>query len=33
MESKTPLVPFQAESLIMISGPTGSGKPTLHIGY
>ena len=26
MESKTPLVPFQAGSAIMISGPTGSGK-------
>ena len=26
MESKTPLVPFQAGSPIMISGPTGSGK-------
>ena len=26
MESKTPLVPFQAGSPIMILGPTGSGK-------
>ena len=26
MGSKTPLVPFQAGSPIMISGPTGSGK-------
>ena len=26
MESKTPLVPFQAGSPIMISGPTGCGK-------
>ena len=28
MESKTSLVPFQAGSPIMISGPTGSGKKT-----